>query len=248
MKKGGYAQKMEQRMDDGLPQEYEKERAPDFTRHGSRVEITFPHPITVISSERKQKKKIHTYTLAGPEIEKFYYEALAGISESSYLTVQLKNGTELPWLQGKAQVFLSGEYTGSLTIPFTPQGQKQTLVLSSEPSLSVTKTLVKRFQDSPGVFDKKKRLTYSFLLEVKNGLDHNAPVELKDRFPVSRNEKIEIEIVDFSEPFEKTDTDSPDYQSGIRLWRFNLAAGATRKITYRVTVTYPKEIEIEGLK
>lgn len=248
MKKSGYPQKMEQRMDDVSQQELKKERSPAFSRHGSRVEISFPHPITVISSKRKQKKKIQSYTLSGTDIEKFYYEALAGVSESSYLTVQLKNGTDLPWLQGKAQVFLSGEYTGSLTIPFTPQGQKQTLVLSSEPSLSVTKTLIKRFEDSPGVFDKKKRISYSFLLEVKNGLDHTAPIELKDRFPVSRNEKVEIEVIDLSEPFAKGETDSADYHSGMRLWRFNLAAGATRKITYRVTITFPKDINIEGLR
>jgi hypothetical protein len=73
---------------------------------------------------------------------------------------------------------------------------------------------------------------------------------LTDALPISRNEKIKVEIskpsLDFHKDseFEKTEA----YSNGIRKWKLNLEGGQKITITYDLSITFDRNISIEGIR
>jgi len=84
--------------------------------------------------------------------------------------------------------------------------------------------------ETQGVFSKDEVTTYRVILEVANYKKRPVTVVLREPFPASRHEKVEIELVKVSpEPAEKTD-------DGIWAFRMDIAAGRTQavELVYRI--------------
>jgi hypothetical protein len=80
----------------------------------------------------------------------------------------------------------------------------------------------------------------------------NKPCEVLvlDILPVSRNEKIKVEVKDVSAPFLTDDEfeKSSDYAKGIRKWRVSVEPNRKKEITYEVIISFDKDISIRGLR
>ena len=66
-------------------------------------------------------------------------------------------------------------------------------------------------------------------------------LELKDQFPVSRNEKIKIE------PIAPKGGDSEVDNEGIITWKLKLQPGEKISVPLKFSVTYPKDMTVSGL-
>lgn len=217
---------------------------------GIYFEISLPALQTVESTSKYQKKLIREYDLgAGREID-YFYEAMPEKANSAYMKAQVKNITELPWLEGEAQVFLENEFMGKITMPFTPPGRECELTLGIEPRVIVKKELVKKFEDTAGILGGKRKIRYHYKLSMENQLKKRETIMVYDVFPVSLNDAIRIDVENLSRAFTEDDEfkKTTKYSQGIRRWKLGMEPGAKQEITYDVVVTFDKETMVRGLR
>ena len=68
--------------------------------------------------------------------------------------------------------------------------------------------------------------------------------------PVSRNEKIKLDVENISVPFVKDEEfeKSTGYSQGMRKWKLAMEPHSKRIITYDVIITFDKDVRIWGLR
>jgi len=217
---------------------------------GLYFEIAFPLKQTIESSEKYQKKYIKSYTIKSSKGLKFYYQTVPASSGKVFLMAKTVNQTELPWLGGEAQVFLENEFIGKVDVPETPVSKEKEIVLGIVQDTSSKKELVKRYDDTSGVFGGNKRIVYSYKITLENNSKETREIVMMDNIPVPVSEEVKVEIKDLSYQFIADDLTkkSTEYAQGIRKFIVNLAPGAKKEITYDAVITYDKELIINGLK
>ena len=217
---------------------------------GFNFEITLPLKQSIESSEKYQKKLIKSYTLKSGRGLKYYYQTVPGSSDKVFLMAKATNQTELPWLRGEAQVFLENEFMGKVNIPNTPVTKEQELVLGIVPDTGSKKELVRKYDDTAGIFGGNKRVVYSYKITVESNAKESREIMIVDNFPVSTTEDIKVEIRNLSDQFKKDDetTKSTEFAQGIRRFVINLSPGAKKEITYDAVITYGKDLRINGLR
>ena len=221
-----------------------------ITSAGFSFEVAFPIRQTIESSDKYQKKLIKAYKLKSEKELKYYFETVPESSGKVFLMAKTSNRTELPWLGGEAQVFLENEFIGKVSIPDTPVDKEQNLVLGIAPDMTAKKELVKKFNDTSGVFGGNTRIVYSYKITVENSSKEKREIIIRDNFPVSNNKEIEVAIKNLSMQFlsDEEIKKSTEYQQGIRKYVINLSPGAKKEITYDAVITYDKQLIIDGLK
>jgi uncharacterized protein (TIGR02231 family) len=217
---------------------------------GLAFEIAFPLKQSIESSEKYQKKYIKSYTIKSGKNLKYYYQTIPDSSGKVFLMAKTVNQTELPWLGGEAQVFLENEYIGKVNVPQTPVSKEKELVLGIVSDTSSNKELVKKYEDTSGVFGGKKRIVYSYKITLENNSKDTREITMMDHFPVPASEDVKAEIKDLTYPFVADDETkkSTEFAQGIRKFILTLAPGAKKEITYDIIITYDKELIINGLK
>ncbi|PKL39208.1 MAG: hypothetical protein CVV44_10110 [Spirochaetae bacterium HGW-Spirochaetae-1] len=233
----------------------EKEGAPallpetTISEKGPYLDLTLPLKQSILSSAKYQKKFIKDYAISGADNVRFYYEVIPSQITNSFLRVETSNSTALPWLQGEAQLFLENEFMGKVAMPFTPVGKKEDIVLGMEPRITAKKELVKKYEDTAGVFGGNRRILYIYKIVVENQIKANREIVIVDNIPVSRNKKIQVEVANLSHPFMKDGVfeKTTDYAQGIRKWKMEIGAGKKVEITYDITVSFDKDTDVSGL-
>lgn len=231
-----------------------KEGAPipesTVTSAGFNFEVALPIRQTIESSDKYQKKLIKSYTLKSARGLKYFFETVPESSPKIFLMAKATNQTELPWLGGEAQVFLENEFIGKVDIPNTPVDKEQNLVLGIAPDMEAKKELVKKYNDTSGVFGGNTRIVYSYRITVENSSREQREIAVLDNFPVSNSKEIEVEIKNLSMQFvsDEATKKTTEYQQGIRKYILNLSPGVKKEITYDAVITYDRKIIIDGLK
>ncbi len=216
---------------------------------GPYFEITIPAAQTILSSNKYQKKYIKDYKLKGNDVT-FFYELTPAMERNGYLKVKTVNTTDLPWIAGESQIFLENEFMGKVNIPAIAPGKEEEFVLGIEGRLWAEKELVTKYEDTSGVFGGNRRIMYKYKLKIENQLPQKTEVLVQDVIPVSRNEKIQVELKNLSMPFMKDGKfdKSTEHEQGIRKWKLELDPKQKKEITYEISVSFDKDITINGLK
>jgi len=82
-----------------------------------------------------------------------------------------------------------------------------------------------------------------YAIKVKNLKEHTVAVTVRDLVPVSKDEKIAINVETISPNVLKPKEE--ETKKGILSWKLTLAPGEEKTITVKYTVIHPKEIEIQ---
>lgn len=222
---------------------------------GINVEMTLPLKQNIPSEQRSHKKMIRDFTLSADNSSKeggvrFFYELVPSKQTDSIIKIAVTNNSALPWLEGEAQIFLDNEFMGKTTIPFTPKGMEREIVLGTEKRISGKKELIKKYEDNTGLFSGRRRILYSYKITLQNDCTSEKGITLHDMIPVSRNEKIEVEIGKLSHPFEKDaiTEKSADFAQGKRTWKLTLSPHQKSEITFNIVVTFDKDLNVKGLR
>lgn len=220
-----------------------------ISEKGTFMEIELPLNQTIASSDKPQKKLIKDYSFSAGKSLSLNYELYLWQKRDSFITAEMTNSTEIPWLPGEAQIFLENEYMGKVNIPYIPSGKKDTVILGSESRISGEKILVKKYEDAKGVFGGKRRIVYSYSIQIENNMKSPSKIIVRDRIPVSLNEKILVEIRNQSlMPLAAESKDDTAYAQGQRRYSLDLAAGEKKIISYEAVVSFDKEYDVTGLE
>lgn len=212
---------------------------------GLNINVSLPARISLASGET-QKKTIRDYSLDGRQLN---YEAFPDLSQLVYLRTDVVNVTQLPWLSGESQIFYEGEYNGKMTLPETLPGAKAAVVLGTAQDMTVKKIMVKKYDDTSGLFGSKLRRKYEYRITAHNAGSDTRSLVIYDRIPVSRNKKIAVELDSLTREFDaRTETESEKFDQGRRSWHLSINAGQKIEIAYTLTVTWENGVQVSGIE
>jgi len=214
------------------------EPAPAIKEELTAVNFILPKGIEIPSDGMP-----HRVVLASKEDEAvFKYTAVPRFSPYAYLKAEFENPFTYPMLSGEMKVYLDNKFVGKILLNRTLHpGEKRDIPLGIDESIKIERKLTKKFTEYKGTFTKETAINYEYLTEITNGKSKEIELELRDNLPVSRNEKIKIEI---KEPKDK----SMIKEDGSYTLLLKLKPKDTYRERISFTVIFPSEWEITGVQ
>ncbi|MBI1884006.1 MAG: mucoidy inhibitor MuiA family protein [Chlamydiae bacterium] len=207
-------------------------------RKGTAVEFKIPGFVDIPSDQNMHKVWISALDLAG----KFHYLATPKLSPYAYLVADVKNESDIQFLEGDVRVFLEGDFVGTSHIEPVAPGEEVSLHLGIDEGLEIKREGVEDKQDETSFFSKKKEWVRSYKIKIKNFKDKDVELTLWDQIPVSNHEDIVVDEVQWSEkPVEQTGR-------GLVKWVLNIPAKQEKEVTIHFRITYPTQMQVEGLE
>ena len=187
-----------------------------------------PHKILMASADKDSK---------------WSYYAVPKLSKYSYLRADIKNPFPFPLIEGPLSVFLDNRLVGTASLNKTILADEDmSLSLGVDEGIKVEKKLVKKFTEYEGTFTKETKVHYEYVIDITNGKNRDIALTVNDNVPVSRNEKIKVEIESPKKEEAKISED------GILTWDLKLAKGEKKSLHIKFSVEYPKNLRITGLE
>jgi uncharacterized protein (TIGR02231 family) len=166
------------------------------------------------------------------------------LEAAAFLTAKAVNETGFPLLSGMAGVYVGDEFAGRAVIPATPPGGELELAFGADPRVEIDRKVLERRRESAGVISKDDVYRYRVRIAVKNRYAAPVSVKLLDLVPVSRDEKIRVELLEGTTAPTREDPERP----GVRAWELALAPREERAIELRYEIRFPRGFPVAGLE
>lgn len=166
------------------------------------------------------------------------------VDGSAFLTAKAVNETGFPLLAGVAGVYVGDEFAGRAPLPATPPGGELELAFGADGRVEVERKVLERRHETAGLISKDEVVRYRVRTSVKNRYGGPVAVKLLDLVPVSRDEKIKIDVLEGTTAPTREDPERP----GVRVHELALGAREEKVIELRYEVRYPRGFPIAGLE
>jgi len=166
------------------------------------------------------------------------------LEQAAFLTAKAVNVTGFPLLAGEAGVYVGDEFAGRAPLPFTPVGGEIELAFGADDRVEVERKVLERRRETAGLVNKDDVIRYRTRVTVKNRYAAPVAVRLLDLVPVSRDETIQVKVLEGTTAATREDPDRP----GVRVHELALAAREERVIELRYEVRFPRGANIAGLE
>lgn len=210
---------------------------------GAIVNYTIPRKVTVQSdSSRTRSQRVASFDLK-PE----FTHVVHPIADSTvYLRAKARNTTGTQLVAGEARLFVGDDSVGLAEFPEVAPGAEMTLWLGGDARYEARRMLVEKDAREQGVFGKDDVTVWKWRIDISSGAAGSTQLEVIDRVPVSRDEKIKIELKDLSVPLSTDATYlADDRPRGILRWSFAMPGlgkdgkPSTKSISWSVRQSAP---------
>ncbi|MBL8029042.1 MAG: mucoidy inhibitor MuiA family protein [Fibrobacteres bacterium] len=210
---------------------------------GNAVAVSFVVPGENSIAGDNQEHKVTVATLDFPA--EFSYSTVPKLSESAYLRVKISNSSEYPLLSGESNIFLDNNYISRSSISFSAPGEEFWISAGTDPGIKVEYKLIKKYESQAGVFSKKTKYVYEYILKVSNKRKNDEQITIQDQYPISSNQEVKVELI---EPkISGTENGTKVNDLNIIEWKQLVKGGATVEIPLKFSVEYPKGEILSGM-
>ena len=164
------------------------------------------------------------------------YAAVPVVSRSTYVTGEMRNTGEFPFLPGEVKVYVDGSLIGKSKVACVAEGENFELYLGLEEQIKVTRDLDAQ-KSSTSRSGNRKRFIAAYRIEITNFLEAAAVVEVRDQVPVSQDNRIKVKVLGVEPRTGEAD-------KGIITWTVDLAPGESKELRFEFRVDYPAGIYI----
>lgn len=202
--------------------------------------FTAPRRETVDGSGQARKVPLARFPLKAAIVR----TAAPRVEGAAFLTAKATNETGFPLLPGVAGVYVGDEFVGRAPLPATPPGGELELAFGADDRVEVERRVLDRTRDQAGLLTKDEVWRYRIRTSVKNRWAAPVEVKLLDLVPVSRDEKIQVTVLDGTTAPSREDAERP----GVRVHELRLGAREEKVIELRYEVRYPRGFPVAGLE
>ncbi len=220
-----------------------------ITEAGVAATFAIPRTVTVPSDRVKtQRTRIATIDPAA----RFVYAAQPLVTDSVFVRADLANASTYQLLPGEAQLFMGADFIGTTQMPgVAPKGEFQ-VFFGPDRAVRATREVVAKNTGTSGLFGGSVTTTWNMRIRIDNGTGRAIEVEVLDRRPISRSDKVEIKLADLSAPLSTKPRYVESQQpQGILRWDVTVPAGARGDaafpITWTVQASRPKDVQTTAL-
>jgi len=203
------------------------------------VAVTFDLPgrLDLPSDGRAHKHLIATREMDATVEHRTVPRMVPGV----YLVAKVNLPGEVPLLAGKVQHFVGGDLVGSSTMAERAGGEEFLLSFGPDDRLKAERRQVFRKVDHRG---KDDEVDYRFVTTLENHLGRDGVIEVKDRIPVSDDERVVVTLDDDgTTPGATTDPKEP----GILTWKVPVPQSGKKEIALTYRVRSPRNAVVDGL-
>jgi uncharacterized protein (TIGR02231 family) len=212
---------------------------------GSVVTYTLPTVVSVKSDGSSEKVRVRSAALTGTAVNL----AVPAYSTQAYREAIISNAPDAPLLAGLVSIFSNGSFVGRQRFGYTPAGKEMKLPIGISDDVSVTRKLAEKFEDDSGLVRSVRRIRYVYQIETENHSAAAQRIVVLEPAPVSRNEKIKVEL-NKVEPKSMDVADAARVQAdgGILEWQLTIPAKQKQIISYEFTVEFEASLQVTGLE
>lgn len=204
--------------------------SPEAERLTTQFELRLPNPVSVEPFEADQR-----ILLARESVPATFRSVVTPmLDETAYLHGEAEPELEWPLLAGEAVLLVDGAVSGRQRIAFTNPGEALEIGFGENPAITVEHKVMEVMERDSGLFDKVRKYQRHYETLVRNRMPVAHPVKVRGRFPVSRDDEIEVNRL---EPAGL----EVDPETGRFAWERELAAGAEATFTTRFEVVAPRD-------
>ena len=169
----------------------------------------------------------------------YQYFTAPNYRREAYLLAKVKDFSKYHLVSAPASVIFENMYIGETRVSPDQTNNEMNITLGNDPKISIRREDI---QDKSGEkflsSYREKVVTYD--LVIKNNKKEQISMEIKDRFPLSNNEAVKIEVLDKSGA-------TKDDEKGFLTWNIKLSPSETKKLRVSYKVRYPKDYIVSGL-
>jgi uncharacterized protein (TIGR02231 family) len=166
------------------------------------------------------------------------------VEAAAFLTAKAVNETGFPLLPGEVGVYVGDDFVGRAALPATPPGGELELAFGQDPRVEVERRVLERKHETAGLLTKDDVIRYRVRVKLRSRYAAPVAVKLLDLVPVSREEKIQVNVLDGTTAPTREDPDRP----GVRIHELTLAPREERAIELRYEVRTPRGYPVSGLE
>lgn len=216
---------------------------------GPAVSFSIPRTVTVPSNaEDKQTTSLGAFQTTA----NLFRIAVPMLTDKTFIRSKVTNTSEFILLPGKASIFHGSDYVGKTSLPTIAPSETFPLDLGIDSAVTATRILLEKETSSTGLFASGKQTLYDYQISISNGHDEAIEIQVWDRYPVSRNEEIEVLLKNLNTPLSSDPlyvrTEKP---LGLLRWDLNVPANMTGDQSYifdwQVEIARGKDIEMTPL-
>ena len=169
----------------------------------------------------------------------YQYFTAPNYRREAYLLAKVKDFSKYHLVSAPASVIFENMYIGETRVSPDQTNNEMNITLGNDPKISIIREDI---QDKSGEkflsSYREKVVTYDLI--IKNNKKEQISMEVKDRFPLSNNEAVKIEVLDKSGAVK-------DDEKGFLTWNIKLSPSETKKLRVSYKVRYPKDYTVSGL-
>ncbi|MCH2100938.1 MAG: DUF4139 domain-containing protein [Planctomycetes bacterium] len=224
---------------------------------GGSTTVAGDRNLSVSSGVLAQFRVSGTRTLrSGGEVSRFQLASLPldvrperyvvpSLSDRAWLRAEIRytgSGTLIP---GRGRVYLGGDLLGETQIPMMQTGDRTTVGLGPDPNVQVRFQTVLDERREPGILSSTTRIVRGYQADVRLDPGATGPVQIlvEERLPRSRDERVSVKPTRLN-PAPLDDPSAQDLreQQGIYRWGFELAPGASRRISWGYEASFDEDL------
>lgn len=200
--------------------------------------FVLPRKVDIVSDGQPHRVSIAKSTKEA----KYSWFTIPKLIQNAFLKASMKNPFSFPLLSGPISVFFDQKLVGTASVntPILADGELE-ISLGVDEGIRIERKLLKKYTDYAGLLTKETTVIFEYAIMITNGKSKEITLDLNDQFPVSRNEKIRVEL-----QAPKSD-EAVVNEEGKISWKITLSPGAKKTIPVKFSVSYPKELNISGL-
>ncbi|MDH4183228.1 MAG: mucoidy inhibitor MuiA family protein, partial [Nitrospinota bacterium] len=164
------------------------------------------------------------------------YVCSPALSQNVFVRATAPNASEFPMLPGEADVFQADSFVGKAMMETVAPREKLELDLGVDPAFKVERKLIKREAGQEGIISSKKTTRMVYQTEIHSLLKDTQTVEVSDRLPISRDQRLTLDEVSLDPKPEKKD------EQNILTWKLQIKPKEKRKIRMEFTLTHPADL------
>ncbi len=216
---------------------------------GPSVTYVLPRPATIRSdARRRQRARIGNVTCRPI----FTHVAIPLVTESVYVRSDLVNESDFQLLPGAVAIFVGADYVGPTTLRDIAPHEAFEVYFGIDRAVTAKRTILVQEEAKTGLLGGGRKSSYDYRIELANGAGKAIAVELWDRMPVSRSDRVEVQLANLSHDLsgDAAYLEGP-FTRGLLKWDLSVPASAQNALAmvveFGVRVVRAKDVEVRGL-
>ncbi len=175
----------------------------------------------------------------------FIYSSVPKLSQYAYLKTKIKNNTEFSFLPGETSIFLDNHFVANSKLKLVAPSEEFWTFLGVDESIKIEYKFLKKYQKDEGIFSKKTKMLFEYLIKIKNNKKTKEKIIITDQIPISQNDDIKVTLIS---PKYKEDTDTLKISELKYIeWNINIEKAKEIELDLKYSIEYPKDDTITGI-